>query len=113
MYHSILCLHLLGFGGYNWNLGVVGCLDDVEFSTARFGTLHISVLPIQHMFYSSDYSVGKFYEDARQATRSILDSGRVPVVTGGTGLYLRWYVTISSCVNASFDLCFFICFFLF
>lgn len=91
----------------------MGCLDDVEFSTARFGTSDISVLPIQHMFYSSDYSVGKFYEDARQATRSILDSGRVPIVTGGTGLYLRWYVTISSCVNASFDLCFFICFFLF
>ncbi|CAL8150935.1 unnamed protein product [Prunus armeniaca] len=44
------------------------------------------------MFYSSDYSVGKFYEDARQATRSILDSGRVPIVTGGTGLYLRWLI---------------------
>ncbi|CAB4277390.1 unnamed protein product [Prunus armeniaca] len=41
---------------------------------------------------SEDYSVGKFYEDARQATRSILDSGRVPIVTGGTGLYLRWLI---------------------
>ncbi|KAM1805102.1 hypothetical protein ACFX12_030892 [Malus domestica] len=32
---------------------------------------------------SKDYSVGRFFfEDARQAIRSILDSGRVPIVTG-------------------------------
>ncbi|KAM1169095.1 hypothetical protein ACFX13_031642 [Malus domestica] len=32
---------------------------------------------------SEDYSVGRFFfEDARQAIRSILDSGRVPIVTG-------------------------------
>ncbi|KAH7512632.1 hypothetical protein FEM48_Zijuj12G0111500 [Ziziphus jujuba var. spinosa] len=41
---------------------------------------------------SEDYSVGQFYEDARQATRCILDGGRVPIVTGGTGLYLRWFM---------------------
>ncbi|KAL5564444.1 hypothetical protein UlMin_027608 [Ulmus minor] len=41
---------------------------------------------------SEEYSVGKFFEDARQATRSILDSDRVPIVTGGTGLYLRWFI---------------------
>ncbi|GKV15118.1 hypothetical protein SLEP1_g25918 [Rubroshorea leprosula] len=34
-----------------------------------------------------DYSVGQFFEDARQATRDVLDSGHVPIVTGGTGLY--------------------------
>ncbi|MED6135240.1 tRNA dimethylallyltransferase 9 [Stylosanthes scabra] len=39
-----------------------------------------------------DYSVGQFFEDARQATRSILDKGRVPIVVGGTGLYLRWFI---------------------
>ncbi|GKV31673.1 hypothetical protein SLEP1_g40346 [Rubroshorea leprosula] len=39
-----------------------------------------------------DYSVGQFFEDARQATRDVLDSGHVPIVTGGTGLYLRWFV---------------------
>ncbi|KAF2287338.1 hypothetical protein GH714_039669 [Hevea brasiliensis] len=38
------------------------------------------------------YSVGQFFEDARQATRDILDNGRVPVVAGGTGLYLRWFI---------------------
>uniref|UniRef100_A0A6N2NER0 tRNA dimethylallyltransferase n=1 Tax=Salix viminalis TaxID=40686 RepID=A0A6N2NER0_SALVM len=41
---------------------------------------------------SEDYSVGQFYEDARQATQDILKSGRVPIVTGGTGLYLRWFI---------------------
>ncbi|KAG6395569.1 hypothetical protein SASPL_141692 [Salvia splendens] len=41
---------------------------------------------------SEDYSVGKFYEDARQKTEEILFRGRVPIVTGGTGLYLRWFI---------------------
>ncbi|CAO2836215.1 unnamed protein product [Amaranthus hypochondriacus] len=41
---------------------------------------------------SEEYSVGQFYEDARQATRDILNKGRVPIVTGGTGLYLRWFI---------------------
>ncbi|XP_042519986.1 tRNA dimethylallyltransferase 9-like [Macadamia integrifolia] len=41
---------------------------------------------------SEDYSVGQFFEDARQATRDILDNGHVPIVAGGTGLYLRWCV---------------------
>ncbi|KAM7258364.1 hypothetical protein ACFE04_014105 [Oxalis oulophora] len=39
-----------------------------------------------------NYSVGRFYEDAKEATQSIIDRGRVPIVTGGTGLYLRWYI---------------------
>ncbi|XP_022984461.1 tRNA dimethylallyltransferase 9 [Cucurbita maxima] len=39
-----------------------------------------------------EYSAGQFFEDARQATRCILDNGRVPIVSGGTGLYLRWFM---------------------
>ncbi|XP_049404345.1 tRNA dimethylallyltransferase 9 isoform X2 [Solanum stenotomum] len=41
---------------------------------------------------SEEYSVGQFFEDARQTTRDILDRGRVPIVAGGTGLYLRWFI---------------------
>ncbi|XP_008811491.1 tRNA dimethylallyltransferase 9 isoform X3 [Phoenix dactylifera] len=41
---------------------------------------------------SEDYSAGKFFEDARKATQDILGKGRVPIVAGGTGLYLRWYI---------------------
>ncbi|KAK2986627.1 hypothetical protein RJ640_004383, partial [Escallonia rubra] len=37
---------------------------------------------------SEEYSVGKFYEEARSATRDILSRGRVPIVTGGTGLFI-------------------------
>lgn len=36
--------------------------------------------------------MGQFFEDARQATRDVLHVGRVPIVTGGTGLYLRWFI---------------------
>nr|AAM63091.1 IPP transferase-like protein [Arabidopsis thaliana] len=41
---------------------------------------------------SQDYSLGQFYDDGRQATKDILNRGRVPIVTGGTGLYLRWFM---------------------
>uniref|UniRef100_A0A1J3IP42 tRNA dimethylallyltransferase n=1 Tax=Noccaea caerulescens TaxID=107243 RepID=A0A1J3IP42_NOCCA len=41
---------------------------------------------------SQDYSAGTFFDDGRQATRDILSRGRVPIVTGGTGLYLRWFI---------------------
>ena len=51
--------------------------------------------PIKTNYYLSDYSVGQFFEDGRKATRCILDNGRVPIVVGGTGLYLRWYVFYS------------------
>lgn len=41
---------------------------------------------------SEDYSAGDFYRDARAATELVLHKGHVPIVTGGTGLYLRWYL---------------------
>lgn len=41
---------------------------------------------------SEDYSAGQFFGDARKATEDILGKGRVPIVAGGTGLYLRWYI---------------------
>ncbi|WOL13367.1 tRNA dimethylallyltransferase 9 isoform X1 [Canna indica] len=41
---------------------------------------------------SEDYSAGQFFEDARKATQDVLERGRVPIVAGGTGLYLRWFI---------------------
>ncbi|XP_021719208.1 tRNA dimethylallyltransferase 9-like [Chenopodium quinoa] len=41
---------------------------------------------------AEEYSVGRFYDDARQATRDVLNKGHVPIITGGTGLYLRWFI---------------------
>ncbi|XP_047162447.1 tRNA dimethylallyltransferase 9-like isoform X2 [Vigna umbellata] len=52
---------------------------------------------------SEDYSAGQFFEDARQATRCILDNGRVPIVVGGTGLYLRWFIYGKPDVPKSFS----------
>nr|GEX14581.1 tRNA dimethylallyltransferase 9 [Tanacetum cinerariifolium] len=39
-----------------------------------------------------NYSAGNFYDDGRQAAKDILNRGRVLIVTGGTGLYLRWFI---------------------
>ena len=36
-----------------------------------------------------DYSVADFYDDAKKAIYDILDRGKIPIVAGGTGLYLR------------------------
>nr|GEX80405.1 tRNA dimethylallyltransferase 9 [Tanacetum cinerariifolium] len=41
---------------------------------------------------AEDYSAGNFYDDGKQAAKDILNRGRVPIVTGGTGLYLRWFI---------------------
>lgn len=41
---------------------------------------------------SEEYSAGQFFDDGRQATKDILNRGCVPIITGGTGLYLRWFI---------------------
>eukprot|EP01018_Ginkgo_biloba_P000811 Gb_23529 [translate_table: standard] len=41
---------------------------------------------------TEEYSAGKYFDDAREATANVLDKGHVPIVVGGTGLYLRWYL---------------------
>jgi hypothetical protein len=64
----------------------------IHFSVVGFSEVfYFGQLKFETNYYLSDYSVGQFFEDARKATRSILDNGRVPIVVGGTGLYLRWY----------------------
>ncbi len=37
----------------------------------------------------TDYSVGNFYDDAKNAIEDILSRGKMPIVAGGTGLYFR------------------------
>ena len=41
---------------------------------------------------SQDYSVGQFFQHSRSATADVIRRGAVPLVVGGTGLYLRWYI---------------------
>lgn len=40
----------------------------------------------------NDFSAGEFYHLARAATEDILARGKTPIVVGGTGFYLRWYL---------------------
>jgi tRNA dimethylallyltransferase len=47
---------------------------------------------IQNILCDSDYTAGCFFDDARAATEDVLARGSVPIVVGGTGMYLRWYV---------------------
>ncbi|CAK9277556.1 unnamed protein product [Sphagnum jensenii] len=41
---------------------------------------------------TQEYTVEQFFKDARAATELILARGCVPIVVGGTGTYLRWYM---------------------
>lgn len=41
---------------------------------------------------SEDFNAGEFYERARTVTEDILSRGKVPIVVGGTGFYLKWYM---------------------
>ncbi|GBG72819.1 hypothetical protein CBR_g12386 [Chara braunii] len=38
------------------------------------------------------YTAGDYFEDARAVTEDLLSRGKVPIVVGGTGMYLRWYI---------------------
>jgi tRNA dimethylallyltransferase len=67
----------------------------LDVGSAKPSAEEMSVVPhhlIDIVHPSEDYSAGTFFEDARRATQDVLDRGRVPVVAGGTGLYLRWFM---------------------
>lgn len=40
-----------------------------------------------------EYTAGAFYADALRAVEEVLARGRVPVLVGGTSMYLRWLVS--------------------
>ncbi|KAG1677586.1 hypothetical protein FOA52_014484 [Chlamydomonas sp. UWO 241] len=40
--------------------------------------------------HTEEYSAGDFSDEARAAVADILSRGRMPIVVGGTGFYLRW-----------------------
>lgn len=39
-----------------------------------------------------EFSAGHFYEYARKKVAEILSRGKTPIVVGGTGFYLRWFI---------------------
>ncbi|KAJ1260877.1 hypothetical protein BS78_10G265700 [Paspalum vaginatum] len=67
----------------------------LDIGSAKPSAAEMNTVPhhlIDILDASDDYSAGAFFRDARRATQDVLDRGRVPVVAGGTGLYLRWYI---------------------
>ncbi|KAK3134638.1 hypothetical protein QOZ80_6AG0551620 [Eleusine coracana subsp. coracana] len=67
----------------------------LDIGSAKPSAQEMSMVPhhlIDILDASHDYSAGMFFHDARRATDDVLHRGRVPVVAGGTGLYLRWYI---------------------
>jgi tRNA dimethylallyltransferase len=67
----------------------------LDVGSAKPSAQEMSLVPhhlIDILDTSDDYSAGAFFHDARRATQDVLDRGCVPVVAGGTGLYLRWYI---------------------
>lgn len=39
-----------------------------------------------------EYDVGEFFLHSREATEQVLAKRKVPILVGGTGMYLRWYL---------------------
>ena len=65
--------------------------DSYDSSVSLF---EISILSsILYIMYATRLFSWQFFEDVRQAISDILSKGCVSIVTGGTGLYLRWYVS--------------------
>ncbi|CAN6339239.1 unnamed protein product [Urochloa humidicola] len=67
----------------------------LDIGSAKPSAAEMSAVPhhlIDILDTADDYSAGCFFRDARRATQDVLARGRVPVVAGGTGLYLRWYM---------------------
>ncbi|PWZ16296.1 tRNA dimethylallyltransferase 9 [Zea mays] len=67
----------------------------LDVGSAKPSAAEMSLVPhhlIDILDTSDDYSAGAFFRDARRATQDVLDRGCVPVIAGGTGLYLRWYI---------------------
>ncbi|TVU50705.1 hypothetical protein EJB05_02092, partial [Eragrostis curvula] len=67
----------------------------LDIGSAKPSAEEMNMVPhhlIDIMDTPDDYSAGMFFRDARRATDDVLHRSRVPIVAGGTGLYLRWYI---------------------
>ncbi|CAD6335251.1 unnamed protein product [Miscanthus lutarioriparius] len=82
-------------GGEIISADSVQVYSGLDVGSAKPSVAEMSLVPhhlIDILDVSDDYSAGAFFRDARRATQDVLDRGCVPVVAGGTGLYLRWYI---------------------
>lgn len=88
-----LSLHMAErFGGEIVSCDSVAVYRDMEIGTAKPDRADRERLPhhlIDVVAPTEAYTAGDYSRDGRAALRSIVARGRVPIVTGGTGLYLR------------------------
>lgn len=65
---------------------------ELEIGTAKPSARERSIVP-HHLFdfisLPETYSAGRYMADARKVCNEVRGRGKVPIVTGGTGLYLR------------------------
>jgi tRNA dimethylallyltransferase len=79
-------------GGTVINTDSMQVYRDLKIITARPGAAEEARVP--HLLYghvdaAENYSVGRFLEDAAAALETARAQGRVPVFTGGSGLYFK------------------------
>lgn len=55
-----------------------------------FGPESSNIRMIDIVRYDEQYNVGEYFKDARREIESIIEENKVPIVVGGSGLYLRW-----------------------
>lgn len=79
-------------GGEIVNCDSMQMIRDLEIGTAKPGPSEKAICP-HHLFdlisVEDVYSAGQYMVQARETCADITSRGRIPVVTGGTGLYLR------------------------
>lgn len=79
-------------GGEIVNCDSMQMVRELEIGTAKPGLSEKAACP-HHLFdlvsVSEVYSAGQYMIQARKICSEITSRGRVPIVTGGTGLYLR------------------------
>ena len=79
-------------GGIVLNADSMQVYGDLAILTARPTVAEMAEVPhglYGHVDADTDYSVGRWLEDAKSALRDAQAAGRLPVVVGGTGLYFR------------------------
>lgn len=80
------------FGGEIVSCDSVAVYRELEIGTAKPTLAERSTVP-HHMIDvaspSGHYTAGDYSREARAALAGIVERGRLPIVTGGTGLYLR------------------------
>jgi tRNA dimethylallyltransferase len=79
-------------GGTVVNTDSMQVYRDLKIITARPGadeTARVPHLLYGHVDAAENYSAGRFVEDAAAALEQARAAGRIPVFTGGTGLYFK------------------------